>query len=325
MKQNSVRSLVDRRWPKASLASTQQLAAAGLDERLLTAGVRGGVLLRLRRGAYVRHADWCTLKPWDRDELRIMAHFESTTGQARYSHVSAARLHGCHVWNIGSLVHVTTQYSNSRASAGKDVQTHRLPLTENELASLWMPDGREILTTSLERTVLDCARILTRDKAAVIGDHALRKGASIATMRRLLDESRVTRGRRRASELLDVLDARSESAGETRTRLLLHSFGLRSFASQVEIPTREGLFRADFADAESRVIIEFDGAVKYTDYKPTQEVLRAERWRENALIEAGWRVFRLQWNHLDRPAELRARLVAFLEWHPGTQKRPLPA
>jgi very-short-patch-repair endonuclease len=189
---------------------------------------------------------------------------------------------------------------------------------------LWTPDGREILTTAIERTVLDCARILPIDKAAIIGDHALRKGAAMPTMRRLLDESPVTRGGRRAADLLDVLDARSESAGETRTRLLLSSFGMDTFAPQVVIMTTAGPFRADFADAEARVIIEFDGAVKYTDFKPTQEVLLAERWRENALVEAGWRVFRLKWNHLDRPGELRSRLVAFLGY-PATQKRPWPA
>ena len=306
------------------MASTSQLAAAGLDDRLLTAAVKSGALLRLRRGTYVRAAQWNTVKPWDRDQLRIMAHFESTSGTARYSHVSAARLQGCQVWNAGPLVHVTTQYSNSSASTGKDVHTHRFPLPENECASLWTPDGREIMTTTIERTVLDCARILPIDKAAVIGDHALCKGASMALMRQLLEESPVIRGGRRASDLLDVLDARSESAGETRTRLLLRSFGLNTFTPQVEIMTTAGVFRADFADVETRVLIEFDGAVKYTEYKPTQEVLLAERWRENALLEAGWRVFRLHWNHLDRPGELRARLASFLGY-PGTQKRPRPA
>ena len=250
-----------------------------------------------------------------------MAHFESTGGGARYSHVSAAMLHGCAVWDAGSLVHVTTQYSNSRASAGKDVRTHRFPFTASELASLWTPDGREILTTSLARTVLDCARILPLEKAAVIGDHALRKGASLDTMRRLLDESPIVRGARRASDLLDALDGRSESAGETRTRLLLRSFGLDAFRPQVEIMTAHGLFRADFADPELRVIIEFDGSAKYVDYKPTGEVLLAERRRENALQELGWAVFRINWQHLDRPGELRQRLFGFL----NMQKRPLPA
>lgn len=325
MKPDTLRALIHDRWPEGSVASTRQLAAAGLDDRVVTAGVKYGALLRLRRGAYVRSAQWNTTKPWDRDRLRIMAHFESTRGAARYSHVSAAMLHGCPTWDTGALVHVTTQYSNSRASAGKDVRTHRFPLMESELASLWTPDGRGILTTSMERTVLDCARILPLDKAAVIGDHALRKGASIEAMRQLLNDSPVVRGGRRAWDLLAVLDARSESPGETRSRLMLHSLGLRMFEPQVGIATREGLFRADFADPGALVIIEFDGAAKYTDYKPAADVLLAERRRKNALQELGWAVFRINWQQLNRPGELRQRLYTFLARHARTQKRPLPA
>lgn len=73
------------------------------------------------------------------------------------------------------------------------------------------------------------------------------------------------------------------------------------------------------------IIIEFDGAAKYTDYRPAEDVLIAERRRENALQELGWAFFRINWKHLDRPGELRQRLFAFLARHPGTQKRPLPA
>ncbi|MDQ0768253.1 very-short-patch-repair endonuclease [Pseudarthrobacter defluvii] len=320
MKRDEVRALVDDRWPEQAVASTRQLAAAGLDDRVVAAAVKSRALLRLRRGAYVRSMHWHSLKPWDRDHLHLVAHFESTHGRARYSHVSGALLHGFFVFGSVSAVHVTTSYSNSRASAAKNVRTHKLPLTQAELASLWTPDGREIFTTSPERTVLDCARILPLDNAAVIGDHALRKGASMEAMRQLLNDSGVTRGGRRALDLLNVLDGRSESAGETRTRLLLHSLGLRMFEPQVEIPTREGLFRADFADPGSRVIIEFDGAAKYTDYKPTADVLLAERRRENALQELGWTFFRINWKALDRPGELQQRLFAFL----AQQKRPRP-
>ncbi|WP_411373951.1 type IV toxin-antitoxin system AbiEi family antitoxin domain-containing protein [Arthrobacter sp. MPF02] len=321
MEPAKVRGFIDERWPGAPIASTVQLAAAGFDDRTLTTAVRTGLLIRLRRGAYVRQLEWQTAKPWERDRLLIRAHYESTGGTARYSHVSAARLHGCRVWNASALVHVTTGYSNSTGSAGTDVRTHRFPLCEGELMSLWTGDGREILTTSLERTVLDCARILPLDEAAVIGDHALQKGASMEAMRLLLAGSPTKRGSRRAADLLAALDGRAESAGETRTRLLLHSFGLRTYTAQVDIATREGRFRADFADAEARVIIEFDGRKKYTDYGPVDEVLLAERGRESALQELGWAVFRIKWKDLDRPGELRHRLFAFLEM----QKRPRPA
>lgn len=313
MNGDKIQAVVDARWPNAPVASTRQLDAAGLEERVLTAAVRRGILLRLRRGAYVRSAHWQAAEPWTRDGLQIQAHYESTGGVSRYSHLSAARLHECHVWAASPLVHVTTNYANSLKSAGSDVRTHRAFLASSELATLWTWDGREILTTSLERTVLDCARVLPLEQAAVIGDHALRKGACIESMRQLLDQSASKRGSRRAADLLGVLDGRSESVGETRTRQLLRSFGLLLFVPQFEIPTPIGRFRADFADPGAKVVIEFDGSAKHTDYRPTEEVLLAERRRENALVEEGWQVLRLEWRHLAYPSEVRRRLLAMMD------------
>ncbi|WP_171059066.1 MULTISPECIES: type IV toxin-antitoxin system AbiEi family antitoxin domain-containing protein [unclassified Arthrobacter] len=313
MKLEMIRELVDGRWPATPLASTAQLARAGIGDRLLTSAVRSGLILRLFRGAYVRSSYWLGIKPWTRDRVLVHAHHAATGGTSRYSHESSARLHECQVWNAGPLIHVTTSYANSRTSAGKDVRTHRAELTERDITTLWTADGREIRTTSLERTVLDCARILPLEQAAVIGDHALRMGASLSEITRRLDERPEKRGSRRARLLLDALDGRSESAGETRTRLLLDSLGLRGFIPQFEIPTASGLFRADFADPESRLIIEFDGAGKYSDYRPTADVLLAERHRENAIIEEGWLVLRLVWKHLDQPADLKRRVLALAE------------
>ena len=313
MNRDKIQAFVDARWPSAPVASTRQLGAAGLEERILTAAVRSGILIRLRRGAYVRSAHWHAAEPWTRDDLQIQAHLESTGGLSRYSHVSVARLHECRVWDAGPRIHVTTGYANSLRSAGSDVRTHRADLAPWELATLWTPDGREILATSIERAVLDCARILPLEQAAVIGDHAVRKGARIEDMRQLLDQSPAKRGSRRALDLLGVLDGRSESVGETRTRLLLRSFGLLMFVPQFEIQTPIGRFRADFADPVTRVVIEFDGSGKYTDYKPTEEVLVAERRRENALVDEGWMVLRLEWKHLAFPAEVRRRLLAMMD------------
>lgn len=234
------------------------------------------------------------------------------------------RLHSCPVWNGGSLVHVTTHYANSSTSAGADVLTHRLPLALPEIRILQMPDGRDIQVTSLERTVVDCAQILRPDAAAVIGDAALRKGAELARMLRALEESPIKHGSRRAADVLESLDGRAESAGETRTRLLLRSFGMNDFQPQYELQTRSGLFRADFADPDRRVIIEFDGKAKYSDYGPTDQVLLAERSRENALAEAGWTFLRVEWKQLDAPMQLRRRLLATLA-RAEMQKRPRPA
>lgn len=124
MRREELHVAIEARWPTLPAASTRQLVEAGIDDRLLTEAVRKGVLFRLRRGAYVRNSHWSQLKPWERDDLRIQAHYESTGGTCRYSHVSAARLHACSVWNCGPQFHVTTGYSNSRTSTGPDVKTH---------------------------------------------------------------------------------------------------------------------------------------------------------------------------------------------------------
>ena len=324
MKSGELGRTIESLWPGVPVASTKQLAAAGVDDRTLTAAVRAGMLIRVRRGAYVKGSHWNQITPWERDGLRIHAHYESTGGTACYSHASAARLHLCQVWKCGPLVHVTTSYSNSATSTGRDVRTHRLPLDPSDLIMLQTADGRDMQVTSLERTVLDCARILRPDAAAVIGDDALRKGADLAKMRLMLEDSPVKRGSRRAAGVLDVLDGRSESAGETRTRLLLHTFGVDGFEPQYELPTRSGLFRADFADPARRVIIEFDGRSKYSGFGPTDQALLAERSRENALAEEGWTFLRLEWQHLDAPAELRRRLLAALA-RAEMQKRPRTA
>lgn len=312
MKPEDIRRLVDSRWFSLPVASTQQLTESGVDERVLTAGVRSGVLLRLRRGAYVRASEWNSLAPWQRDQLRIDAHHASTGGHFLYSHSSSARLHGCRVWNAGPLVHVITSYANANTSSGADVRTHRLPVDASEITMIQTADGREIRVTSLERTVLDCARVLSLAQAAVIGDSALRTGADLGRLRQQLEASPLKRGRRRAERLLEALDTRSESAGETRTRLLLRSFGMNAFEPQYEIPTSSGLFRADFADPASRAVVEFDGRGKYGDYKPADQVLLAERRRENALSEDGWVFLRLEWHQLDNPAEVRRRVLATL-------------
>jgi very-short-patch-repair endonuclease len=99
---------------------------------------------------------------------------------------------------------------------------------------------------------------------------------------------------------------------------------LDGFEPQYELPTRSGLFRADFADPARRVIIEFDGKAKYSGYGPSDQALLAERSRENALVEEGWIFLRLEWQHLDAPAELRRRLLATLA-RAETQKRPRTA
>ncbi|MFF1832193.1 hypothetical protein [Paenarthrobacter sp. NPDC058040] len=58
--------------------------------------------------------------------------------------------------------------------------------------------------------------------------------------------------------------------------------------------------------------MEFDGKVKYFDYAPTDEVIYKERQRENALIEQGWTVIRIEWRDLFNEQEFKTRVLRAL-------------
>ncbi|MDQ6752087.1 MAG: endonuclease domain-containing protein [Actinomycetota bacterium] len=313
MRPPDVKLLIGSRWPGTSpVAATEQLRDAGLDDRILTHGVKLGSILRLRRGAYIRAVDWTGAKPWEQDKLRVQAHFLTTNAASTYSHVSAARLHDCWVWQGGREVHVSVPFGTSRSNHGRDVVPHHLALDASDVVLLTARSGSPIKTTSLARTVLDCARTLELPNAVIIGDHALRKGLTVEGLRSVLDSDAVKRGSARARRVLDALDARSESAGESRTRLLLRGFDVPQPEPQLAIPTDAGTFRADFAWKERKLILEFDGRYKYFDFKSTEEMLFEERRREKKLMELGWTFIRIEWPDLARPYELQARVVAAL-------------
>jgi len=107
------------------------------------------------------------------------------------------------------------------------------------------------------------------------------------------------RQRAKAEAVLAMADPRCESPGESLTRILL--VGLAPpVRSQVNIRDEAGLIgRVDFLVGE-RVVVEFDGMVKYAGADGRQ-ALAAEKRREDRLRAAGYQVVRLTWADLHHP------------------------
>ena len=111
-------------------------------------------------------------------------------------------------------------------------------------------------------------------------------------------------GARWVSLALDQADALSESPGESRTRLILRSLGMR-YVAQAEI-TAPGFFaRVDFLIG--KVVVEFDGAVKYAGASGRDALIREKR-REDELRRLGYEIVRLTWGDLNDPARV-GRLI----------------
>lgn len=290
---------------------TAELRDAGFGDRAIHAMVQDGTLLRLRPGCYVFASWWDGLSVSSRRRNRVHLHaFATLTTSANgyvYSHVSAASLHGLHLWNVDEMVHVTQPGKPSQAGCGRDTAVHVRVLAPGDVVDL---DGSRV--TSLERTVVDCALTLPYKQALIIADHALRLGASLPKLLAAAGSLGSHRGIRTLRKVLRFADARSESPGETLTRDLLRELRIETPGLQVWITTRLGQFRADFAWVRQKVVLEFDGKGKYFDYRPTAEAIFRERKREAALIERGWRVLRIEWKDLFDEAVFKRRVLAAL-------------
>lgn len=120
----------------------------------------------------------------------------------------------------------------------------------------------------------------------------------------------------RFDRAVDFADGRSESVGESLSRVTIHELGFVVPELQVEFrsPSGEFLGRPDFWWKQVQLIGEFDGMTKYTgaverNGRTAEEVLVAERRRELKLAGADRRVIRWMWKDLMNERAFEAQLV----------------
>jgi hypothetical protein len=146
------------------------------------------------------------------------------------------------------------------------------------------------------------------------GDRALTYGLAAEVLHQAVLELGRSPGVRQARRAIQLLDGRSESAGESVSRVRIVSDGLPIPELQVEILTPAGIFvaRVDFCWKDQRTVGEFDGKIKYGRLlKPGQRIedlVSKEKEREDAIRDLGWKVVRWSWDDLYRPGVLRDRL-----------------
>ena len=287
---------------------TRDLRSEGYDPAELARLRRTGTIRSVRRGAYVMNPTPTTEMAGAHRE-QIAATVGLLTTPAVVSHMSAAVLHELPLWNAElARVHLIRDRANG-GHVDDLVHLHVMPLAPGDVTEI---DG--IAVTSLARTVSDLARSLSSFKAVPIGDAALARGLSPVELTDVLARCRGWRGVVRARRTVDFLDARSESPGESCSRVVLHEQGLPKPDLQVEIYDDRGYFlaRSDFGWIERRTLGEFDGQGKYGALRrPDQgadDVVLDEKAREDRLRDHGWQIARWNWPMLRTPIELRKRV-----------------
>ncbi len=127
------------------------------------------------------------------------------------------------------------------------IQLHAAPLGASDVVVI---DG--VSVTTLARTVADLARSLSFEQAVVTGDAALRQGLERSEVEVCLARMRRWPGVIQARRVIRFLDGRSESPGESRSRVGFLTSGIPSPEPQHEIYNEHGrlIGRTDFAWVE---------------------------------------------------------------------------
>lgn len=272
--------------------------------------IRRGEWTRLQRGAYLL-GDARTKE--EKHFLRVHATMRALRRPAVVSHQSAAVLHGLPLWSMPlDKVHVTRSPRSSTDVRGS-LRIHVARLRDEDVVQM----GR-LQVTSVLRTVLDLARSLPFEPAVVAADAALHRRlvAHEDVRRRMFDLVGIP-GTRAAARVVAFADARSESVGESRSRVILHRVGVTPPTLQLRIGTVLGECRVDFAWDQERVVGEFDGQIKYGRLlRPGQDAGQAvfdEKRREDAIRDENWGVVRWTWRELASPLALGQRVQRALE------------
>lgn len=297
---------------RSLLLTTDQLLGRGLSSQGLTRAVASGELIRLRPGFYVEGA----ARELHRDARHVLSVLatDAALDSPVFSHSSAALIHRLPDWGLPlRVVAVTEQGEISRSRESNRARIHTRPLVRDEVSCI---DG--LLVTNADRTVTDLAMSVRRDAAVVAADAAL-AGNLVTTdsLDRVLGQMAGRAGIKKARKSLGLVDGKSESVAETRSRLTFADFGLPEPELQVDIYDEDGnwVARVDFLWREFGLIGECDGFGKYfdgADMAETRRRLAREKDRDAALVALGYRVFHWRWNDLENPHFLVGRIRKLL-------------
>ena len=258
---------------------------------------RKGGVLRVGPSAYVDRTRYEAAWPQRRHEMATRAVVRTFGGRVLASHYSALTLMSLPVFGVPlEHIHVARAAdSQTRRRSGLTVHTAYGP-NAGRLIGRTPSVGPAL-------AILGAAMVCGIETGVVAADAALAAGKTTVNdlqtwLARLSRHPEVTQAR----QVVRLADARSESVGESRARLLLNALGFRP-TPQFEVRDPHGRLvgRVDFLLERERIIVEFDGLTKYAGANG-REALAAEKSREDRLRALGYEFVRLTWADLSHPA-----------------------
>lgn len=282
------------------------------------AGIRAGLLTRVRTGAFVLADEWGELFSEGRLRTRALAAWPRQRARsAVLSHCTAASFHRLPLYRVRSdRIDVIEPTRHPRRN-GRDIVRHQLPLPAEDVVTI---DGLRV--TSLDRTVYDVIRSVSLEAAVAVFDAALRTVAwddtdnsyDVDAAERMragvvvrIKANSGARGIRQARFVAEFADGRAQLPGESVARLWMWQLGVPTPILQHRVELPGGRYALlDFAWPDAGRWAEFDGEAKYTDPElmgsRTAEQVMARQSEREALIRAATRWTCDRWGFAEMPS-----------------------
>ena len=285
------------------------LIAAGYTDNEIRSSTRNGAWATLHRGTYCAADSLPTMSPEQVHRLRARG-VAARSPHLVLSHLSAAAVLRLPIWGARLDAVQLTRIGDGGGRIGPGRVVHAAHLEPDEVTT-----SAGVPVTGVARTLVDLACTVPFTTTVIAADFALHhRLVAPADLARALTGTRHRRGAAGARRALLFADGRSESPGESRTRVAMAEFGLPAPILQVRVygPTGTFIGRTDLGYPELGVLFEFDGLVKYRKLlRPGEEpsdVVVAEKRREDLIRDMGFVVVRLRWAELDDPVALLAKI-----------------
>jgi hypothetical protein len=288
----------------------------GMTDRHISALVREGTLVRIRRGQYADGEVWRALSRADRHRLLTRAVMLGAHPGTTATHVSAALEHGAPVWDLPLDVAHTTRRDGKVGRRRDDWTQHGGVLPAGDVTVL-----NGIAVSVAARTCVEITTITDVERSLVVVNGLLHSGATTEQEVAAWAKNARHWPHTLATDLvLHLCDPRIESAGESRFHFFCWRQHLPRPTPQVEVYDERGRLvgRVDFLWEDFGVFVEFDGKEKYAkhrrDGETLDEFLMREKKREELICQlTGWVCIRVTWADLAVPDFLARRVRKLLE------------
>jgi hypothetical protein len=258
---------------------------AGYADRTLARAARMGLVRRVRQGAYSPSTIFDSQDDVGRHRILARATLARQQGLVALTGVSAAAVHGLSVYGHDLKTVQLVRLDGGASRREVNARHHVLNDIEGDVE---LVGG--LLVTNLARTVWEVAAHAGLEAGVATADSAVHRVPDLVDQLAQLQSALGRRpGSSRARMALRLVDGRSQSPGESFSRVIFHRHRVPMPEPQYEVISASGrsLGFADFGWKEDRHLGEFDGKIKYEELlKPGQsasDVVFKEKCREDQI------------------------------------------